>query len=316
MKKTIVELDLEGYSDIVVELEEHLSATVVLQLNDQIQGFVQTGLEVIGLDRDHSVMASTGDGAILAFDRAGDANRFAVAVHEACRVHNAERTVASACRWFRIGIATGDVAIVTEGLVRKMGGAAIARAVRLEAAADIGGIVADKRTYEELPEEFRTTYGPEEQVTGKRAERFAVRRCVVIPGLAVEKPTKSPIAEPTAPARVWTPRVCYPLQPAPHFHGRVTLRKELQEWAQSRAPRDRVVSLVAVGGTGKTALAERVLNDLGDHLPFGLVVWSCRSRCSARTWASCGAATRRRPRRSTAASWPPPTRRRPSLTAS
>ena len=37
---------------------------------------------------------------------------------------------------------------------------------------------------------------------------------------------------------------------------------------------DRVVSLVAMGGTGKTALAERVLSDLGDQPAAGLLCWS------------------------------------------
>jgi tetratricopeptide (TPR) repeat protein len=37
---------------------------------------------------------------------------------------------------------------------------------------------------------------------------------------------------------------------------------------------DRVVSLVAAGGTGKTALVERVLADLGERQAAGVVVWS------------------------------------------
>jgi hypothetical protein len=75
-------------------------------------------------------------------------------------------------------------------------------------------------------------------------------------------------------AKAWQPRVCYPLQPAPHFQGRQRLRAELAGWARALGTPDRVVSLVAVGGTGKTALAERVLADLGDRLRAGLLVWS------------------------------------------
>ncbi len=67
------------------------------------------------------------------------------------------------------------------------------------------------------------------------------------------------------PAKVWQPRVCYPLQPAPHFQGRERLRAELAEWARSRVSPDRVVSLVAVGGTGKTALAERIVAEFIDQ---------------------------------------------------
>lgn len=274
MKMTVVELDLKGYSDIVLELEEHLSAKIVLQLNDQILGFVEAGLQTIGIDRGHAVMATTGDGAILAFERAEDAHRFAVAVHEACRVHNSERTVSLATRWFRIGIATGDLAIEGTGRDRRMGGSVIARAVRLEAAAGIGQILADRQTCDELPNDLLARYGPEEKVPGKREESFAARRSVIMPGLPPEKPAKLWTAGAPRRATNWIPRVCYALQPAPHFHGRNRLHGELLEWIHARGTPERVVSLVAVGGTGKTALAERVLRDLGDQLPFGLLVWS------------------------------------------
>jgi hypothetical protein len=75
-------------------------------------------------------------------------------------------------------------------------------------------------------------------------------------------------------AKMWRPRIAYPLQPAPHFQGRQRLRAELLKWARARVTPDRVVSLVAVGGTGKTALAERVLAELGEQPAVGVLVWS------------------------------------------
>lgn len=78
-------------------------------------------------------------------------------------------------------------------------------------------------------------------------------------------------------AKVWRPSVCYLLQPAPHFRGRQHLRNKLLEWARSRVTADRVFSVVAVGGTGKTALVEHVLHELygsDGKLPAGLFVWS------------------------------------------
>jgi hypothetical protein len=75
-------------------------------------------------------------------------------------------------------------------------------------------------------------------------------------------------------SKVWHVRVCYSLQPAPHFRGRERLLRELQAWAQAPESGDRVVSLVAVGGTGKTALAERVLRDLAQRTTAGVLVWS------------------------------------------
>jgi hypothetical protein len=74
------------------------------------------------------------------------------------------------------------------------------------------------------------------------------------------------------PAKVWRPRVCYPLQPAPHFQGRQRLRAELAKWARAPVLPDRVVSLAAVGGTGKTALAERVLAEVSEQAAVGVLV--------------------------------------------
>lgn len=74
------------------------------------------------------------------------------------------------------------------------------------------------------------------------------------------------------PAREWRPLVIHPLQPARHFHGRDALLAGLVEWVQSAAGTDRVVSLVAAGGTGKTALAQRVVARA--PAPAGLLVWS------------------------------------------
>lgn len=67
MKKTVIELDLKGYSDIARELEEHFSAEVVMQFNEQIQTFVDAGLKATETRREEAVMATTGDGAILVF---------------------------------------------------------------------------------------------------------------------------------------------------------------------------------------------------------------------------------------------------------
>lgn len=83
---------------------------------------------------------------------------------------------------------------------------------------------------------------------------------------------RSGTAQPPPPAREWRPLVIHPLQPARYFHGRDALVAELVEWVQAPAGGDRVVSLVAAGGTGKTALAERVVARA--PAPAGLLVWS------------------------------------------
>lgn len=179
--RTVVEIDLVGYSDVCRTLEENVGVAVVAQFNEQIQDFVDAGLGAIKIEREQAVFATTGDGAILAFHHPGDAHKFAAAVHAASDAHNAKRTVASAKRWFRIGAATGDLyQRPRRGGGQEIAGTVIANAVRLEAAARPGQIVADAATFGGLPPDLRSLYGPEESVTGKRDERFTARRCTIV----------------------------------------------------------------------------------------------------------------------------------------
>jgi tetratricopeptide (TPR) repeat protein len=76
-------------------------------------------------------------------------------------------------------------------------------------------------------------------------------------------------------ARQWDARVIHALQPAPHFEGRAEQLHDLQRWWDDPAPADRVLALVAAGGTGKTALIEQTLRYIeGRRRPGGLFVWS------------------------------------------
>jgi formylglycine-generating enzyme required for sulfatase activity len=180
-QKTVVELDLIGYSDVARTLEDQLGAEVVSKLEEQIQGFVAAGLAAVGAKREQLVLATAGDNAILAFRNPADAHRFAEAVHEATRVHNERRAAASAKRWFRIGIATGDLDEQPRvGGGREVAGTVIADAVRLEAAARPGQIVCDTATFKSFPADIQALYGTEEEVRGKRAERFRARRYTVV----------------------------------------------------------------------------------------------------------------------------------------
>jgi hypothetical protein len=88
------------------------------------------------------------------------------------------------------------------------------------------------------------------------------------------RPSKKTTGPGHAAPKRWSPYVVYPLQPAPHFAGRRSLLQNLSEWAVAADDPDRVVSLVAAGGTGKTAIAERLLASLADHTASGVFVWS------------------------------------------
>ena len=206
MKKTIIELDLIGYGDIARELEEHFSADIVIRFNDQIQTFITDALKVAGVEPQDTVMATTGDGAILMFDKPSVAHVFSEAVHYATRSHNHEKTITSAKRFFRVGIATGDLAIENSGGVKKMAGNVITRAVRLEAACNIGEILVDIETFTGLSNDQRVCYGAEEQIAGKRNEKFHARRYAVIPGLVVISTAKQSAlisAKPTKAIEIW-----------------------------------------------------------------------------------------------------------------
>lgn len=75
-------------------------------------------------------------------------------------------------------------------------------------------------------------------------------------------------------------RIVHALQPAPHFHGRDRLVADLRRWVADPASPDRVWSLVAVGGTGKTAIVERVVAEM-EPGEASVLVWSFYERPDA-----------------------------------
>jgi len=75
-------------------------------------------------------------------------------------------------------------------------------------------------------------------------------------------------------------RIVHALPPAPHFQGRNALVGELTAWVSDLASPDRVWSLVAAGGTGKTAVAERVVADMKPG-EANVLVWSFYERPDA-----------------------------------
>jgi adenylate cyclase len=176
--KTILEMDLVAYSDVARLLEENLNVEAVKIFQDQIQEFVNYGLAIIGLPREDAVIATAGDNAILMFDDAEVMHKFAQAVQSQTLAHNAVRSIESAKRWFRMGAATG-VVLVTPG-ERRIVGSTIVRAVRLEAAAEIGQLVVDLTTFDALPDNLKRLYSSVDIIKGKRAEYFEGRRCTLI----------------------------------------------------------------------------------------------------------------------------------------
>jgi class 3 adenylate cyclase len=188
VEKAVVVVDLSRYSDIARELEQHFDASAVKQLNDQIHGLILAALARSGTPSGALPYKGTGDGAIIALDTAEQASQFAEALHRTAEGHNRTRQVPLAQRHFRVGIWTDPIILVrqttTDG--REAGfdfaGSAIANAVRLEGACLTGEVLISPDTWGDLPREMRRLYGDQEEVRGKRGERFrAHRRKVVDP---------------------------------------------------------------------------------------------------------------------------------------
>jgi class 3 adenylate cyclase len=176
--KTVVELDLAGYSTICDSLEQSLDASSVAQLNQQIRSFIEAGLKAVSAQWEGTVMATAGDSAILVFDSAQDAHRFTQAVHEETRAHNLSRNHPLAKRIFRSGAATGEIVMQPKpGGGFDIAGMTIARAKRLEAQSAPGGLLIDEATYEGLSDDQKSRYGAKTVVPGKRDEEFEARLC-------------------------------------------------------------------------------------------------------------------------------------------
>ena len=90
--------------------------------------------------------------------------------------------------------------------------------------------------------------------------------------IALRPRAKEPAAASRAEKRAEI-HIVHALQPAPHFHGRDELLRDLGAWAADLTSPDRVWSLVAAGGTGKTAVVERVVAGMSPG-EANVLVWS------------------------------------------
>jgi class 3 adenylate cyclase len=278
MNKTVVELDLVGYSTICANFEQGLDVNSVAQLNQQIQSFVDAGLLAVNAVRHDHVMQTTGDGAIVVFDSSSEAHKFAQAVNDATRAHNRQRQQHLAKRVFRMGAASGDIIMEEKpGGGYDIAGMTIARAVRLEAKAQPGGILVDELTFEALSEEQKQRYASKEIVEGKRDEEFEAYACLLNPDgskhAAYFISQKETLTSPASSVPV-EPRtgsisadISRIIKYAPsELIGREDELKILSEaWDKAvrvETKRPHVLTFVALGGEGKTSLVSKWAADL------------------------------------------------------
>ncbi len=93
------------------------------------------------------------------------------------------------------------------------------------------------------------------------------------PGYSERPPAPEP--------RKLEPHWVHILEPAEFFQGRERLREELGTWLAKDGDATRIVAICAIGGTGKTALVERVVRDWLEPVgktfrkpPGGVFIWS------------------------------------------
>ena len=104
------------------------------------------------------------------------------------------------------------------------------------------------------------------------AKRVTASLAHIQPRTSGDGPGRGARTRPVAP---YDFHIYHPLQPATHFHGRTDILGELREWWEDPAHPDRVKSLVAIGGTGKTAIAAEFLRRIQDQRPRAHVfLWS------------------------------------------
>ena len=173
MNKTVVDIDLIGYSTIARSLEESIAPKILLDLNKQIQEFVDQGLAEAETPRVEALLSNTGDGAILMFENAGRAHQFGVGLLQVTQNWNTRRNDPLAMRFFRVGIASGALEMQELYGAKEYAGTVIARAVRLQAKAKPCSILIDELTAASLPAELRHLYAGPEEVAGKRDEVFS-----------------------------------------------------------------------------------------------------------------------------------------------
>ncbi|MBI4659163.1 MAG: hypothetical protein HY735_10000 [Verrucomicrobia bacterium] len=177
MIRTVVALDLVNYTRTANKMASVYDASGVALLNRHIQKLVKQGLNAVRLSWREVLPKTTGDGALLYFRTPELAHDFGVVFHEICVARNKNKSIPNReHRWFRVGIASGEVT-QTGG---DFAGLPIIHAVRREAAGKPGYLLIDMATFKRLPEHCQFRYGPKAKIRDKSGNVHDVRWCKVV----------------------------------------------------------------------------------------------------------------------------------------
>jgi class 3 adenylate cyclase len=184
--KVVVELDMARYGEAAKGLEDKHGPGAVMDLNRQIRSLITDSIKSVGAVPKRTFWKSTGDGAILVFDDAALASKFAGTLQETAGAYNRGKRSPLEQRHFRVGVATGAVVLEMQpeeggdAEAAEMAGMVIANAARIEAACRTGEVLIDHATRSLLAPELQDLYGDQEMVRGKRKELIPAHRRAVV----------------------------------------------------------------------------------------------------------------------------------------
>jgi hypothetical protein len=162
----VVHLDRAKFSVAAENVEDFLGVEGTAKLNEMQQELVDSALSEVKKDRKSlEIHPPRGDDATLRFDDADTAHRFAAALHQLTRVHNAKTKPRGQC-WFRVACAHGELSF-NDQAGKYLDGCVLTEAARLLTAKPPGRVLVDPATYKALSSEFQGCYENEEKVSGK-----------------------------------------------------------------------------------------------------------------------------------------------------
>jgi class 3 adenylate cyclase len=178
---TIIAIDKVAYSAGVLALESLAGTQQVLEHNREIVNSFLAALNEVGADPAHTLIHSSGDGALIYLKDATQATLAAIAVR--ARALAKSLKIPDPKKWseqFRIGIATGSVCVNRVGslshrIVFEAGGVSIINAVRIEAGCKPQQILICEETKKLLKEGLDTCFRRERKVLTKGHENRTIK---------------------------------------------------------------------------------------------------------------------------------------------
>jgi class 3 adenylate cyclase len=241
----IVFTDVVSFTQRMSEDELH---TLLLVQRDFQQ------METLCQQFDGQVLKHLGDGLLLYFTSAEQAVLCAIAIQQALAATNLHRSLEDTLQ-HRIGIDLGDVVHRDHDVM----GNSVNLAARLQSQAAPGGVCLSQSVYSvvsaHLP--IAATYGGEQLIKGL-PDPLPIYH---IPPPAPPLPTPT---TPTRPSLDWGEAIDVSV-----FYGRTAELATLEHWIEQDGCR--LVTLMGMGGVGKSALSVKLAEQLQDQ--FAMVVW-------------------------------------------